>query len=174
MLTSELIKPRLRFSGSTLSVEMVNEQDPFLQQTAQDLMTLLQRHVGETQEAWEETQASYEGTRVDYIIVRGLAKVLTDAATFTPLETPLPPVTLRERVFAHGPVFRSPDMFHPQTRQEVLQEVTSELTLCAEQIEALLFADRPASYRLTDLRASCPLQSGINTWCSLLGLAYHH
>ncbi len=150
MLTSELIKPRLRFSGSTLSVEMVNEQDPFLQQTAQDLMTLLQRHVGETQEAWEETQASYEGTRVDYIIVRGLAKELTDAATFTPLETPLPPVTLRERVFAHGPVFRNPDMFHPQTRQEVLQEVTSELTLCAEQIEALLFADRPASYRLTD------------------------
>ncbi len=28
MLTSDLIKPRLRMQGSTLSVEMVNEQDP--------------------------------------------------------------------------------------------------------------------------------------------------
>src|SRR5436305_15340182 len=97
MLTSELIRPRLRFSGSTLSVEMVDERDASLQQTAQDLINLLRRHVGCALEKWEEALAAYEGARVDYVVVRGLAKVLADAATFIPLVTPLVPAMLRER-----------------------------------------------------------------------------
>ena len=55
MLTSELIRPRLRMHGSTLHVEMVHEQDPFLQQRAQDLIGLFQQYRGQTQAAWEET-----------------------------------------------------------------------------------------------------------------------
>ncbi len=179
MLTSELIRPRLRFTGSTLSVEMVDEQDPFLLQTAQDLIALLQRHMGQTQEEWEETLAVYEGARVDYIILRGLAKVLTDAATFTPLETPLPPAQLREQLFARGPLFKHPDMFHPQTREEVLQESAGELGLSREHLDAMLFADRHASYRLTDLgpawkpsallaRYNLELARGVLYWASHL------
>ena len=41
MLTSELISPGYACTGSTLRVEMVNEQDPSLQQTAQDLPLLI-------------------------------------------------------------------------------------------------------------------------------------
>jgi predicted nuclease of restriction endonuclease-like RecB superfamily len=150
MLTGDMIRPRLRFSGSTLSVEVVNEQDASLLQTAQDLIALLHHHVSRTQEEWEEALDAYEGERVDYVVVRGLAKVLTDAATFTPLATPVPPIVLRERLFARGPVFESPDLFHPQTRQEVLQEVAGELALSTEELESMLFADRYASYLLTD------------------------
>src|SRR5205823_6546602 len=134
MLTSELIRPRLRFSGSSLSVEMVDEQDASLQQTAQELIDLLHHHAGCTQEAWEEGLASYEGARVDYVVVRGLAKVLTDAATFTPLATPLLPAMLRERLFVHGPVFTTPQLFHPQTRYEVVQGVADELGISSEQV----------------------------------------
>jgi len=83
--------------GSTLHVEMVHEQDPSLQQTAQDLISLFHHHRGQSQAAWEEAVRAYEGTGVDYVLIRGLAKVLADAATFTPLSTPLPPATLRER-----------------------------------------------------------------------------
>jgi uncharacterized protein len=179
MLTSDLIRPRLRFTGSTLSVEMVDEQDPYLLQTAQDLVALLQRHIGQTQEEWEETLAMYEGARVDYIILRGLAKVLIDSATFTPLETPIPPARLREQLFARGPVFRHPDMFHPQTRREILQEAAGELGLSAEQVDAMLFADRHASYRLTDIgpawspsallaRYNLELARGVLYWASHL------
>jgi predicted nuclease of restriction endonuclease-like RecB superfamily len=150
MLTSDLIKPRLRIQGSSLLVEMVNEQSPSLQQIAQDVIYLFHLHKGQSQAAWEEALRAYEGTNVDYILIRGLAKVLTDAATFTPLPTPLPPATLRERVFARGPVFAKPDMFHPTTRQEVLQELADELGLSAEDLDEMLFADRQTSYRLTD------------------------
>ncbi len=74
MLTSELIKPRLRMQGSTLRVEMVNEQDPSLQQTAQDLLCLFQQYSGQSQAAWEEAVRVYEGTRMDYVLIRGLTQ----------------------------------------------------------------------------------------------------
>jgi uncharacterized protein len=150
MLTSELIRPRLRMQGSTLQVEMVNEQDPSLQQIAQDLIYLLHSHTGQSQAAWEEAVRTYEGTSVNYVLIRGLAKVLTDSAMFTPLTTPLPPLILRERAFAYGPVFEKPDMFHPATRQEVLREIADGPGLSIGELDEMLFADRRASYRLTD------------------------
>ena len=150
MLTSELIRPRLRIHGSNLRIEMVNEQDPSLQQKAQDLICLFHRHQSQSQAAWEEAVRAYEGTNVDYVFIRGLAKVLTDAATFKPLTTPLSPATLREQIFAYGPVFEKPDRFHPTTRQEVLREVADTLELSLGELDEILFADRGASYRLMD------------------------
>jgi uncharacterized protein len=150
MLTSDLIRPRLRIHGSNLRVAMVNEQDPALQQIAQDLIGLFQGHRGQSQAAWEEAARAYEGTNTDYVFIRGLAKVLADAATFEPPATPLPPATLREQVFAYGPVFEKPDLFHPTTRQAVLREVADSLELSAGELDEILFADRGASYRLMD------------------------
>ena len=150
MLTSELVRPRLRIHGSNLRIEMVNEQDPSLQQKAQDLICLFHRHQSQSQAAWEEAVRAYEGTNVDYVFIRGLAKVLTDAATFKPLTTPLSPATLREQIFAYGPVFEKPDRFHPTTRQEVLREVADTLELSLGELDEILFADRGASYRLMD------------------------
>jgi uncharacterized protein len=154
MLTSELIRPRLRIHGSTLRVEMVNEHDPLLQQTAQDLISLFQRYQGQSQAAWEAALRMYEGARLDYAFIRGLAKVLTDAATFTPLLTPLAPLLLRERSFAYGPVFEKPDLFRPATRQEVLREIAYEPGLSGFSVaehDEMLYADRHGSYRLTDV-----------------------
>lgn len=150
MLTSDLIKPRLRLRGSTVTVEMVDEQNAALQRVAQDLIDLFLHHAGQSQAAWEEALESYIGTRVDYVLIRGLAKVLTDGAEFTPIVTPLPPTILREQAFAYGPVFRHTDMLHPSTRQDVLQQLSGTLELPAEQVESMLFADRHATYRLTD------------------------
>src|SRR5947199_1546793 len=150
MLTSELIRPRLRIRGTNLHIEMVNEQDPSLQQKAQDLIYLFNRQQSQSQAAWEEAVRAYEGTNVDYIFIRGLAKVLTDAAIFKPLTTPLPPATLREHIFAYGPVFEKTDIFHPTTRQEVLREVADTLELSLGELDEILFADRGASYRLMD------------------------
>jgi uncharacterized protein len=154
MLTSELIRPRLRIHGSTLRVEMVNENDPLLQQTAQDLIRLFHCCQGQSHAAWEAAMRVYEGARLDYAFIRGLAKVLTDSATFTPLLTPLPPLLLRERTFAYGPVFEKPDLFRPATRQEVLREIAYEPGLSGFSMaehDEMLYADRHASYRLTDV-----------------------
>ena len=150
MLTSELVKPRLRVKGANLFVEMVNEQDPALQQTAQDVITLFRLHQGQSQASWDEALRAYEGASIDYILIRGLAKVLADAATFTPPTTPRPPTILREQVFAYGPVFEKPDMFHLQSREEILQKAAHEHGLSPTEFDEMLFADRHASYILSD------------------------
>jgi predicted nuclease of restriction endonuclease-like RecB superfamily len=155
MLTADLIRPRLQWEGKTLSVKMVDEQDASALRTAQDLLTLLKNMVGQSLAAFQSSLELYEGDRIDYLFIRGLAKILLDAATFTPLSTPLPPKELRARLFAIGPVFSSPaDLFHLQTRQEALQQVAGELGIGIDQIDLTFFADRLAAYLLTDLGPS--------------------
>jgi uncharacterized protein len=150
MLTSDLIRPRLRTTGSSVFVERVNEQDPVLQQTAYDLLTLFRSHTGSQRKSWEQALDTFIGTRIDYVVLRGLAKVITDAALFTPLSTATPPLLLREQVFARGPVFRTPDMFHPHTREGVLKEIASPFELPSEGLETWLYADRQINYILSD------------------------
>jgi predicted nuclease of restriction endonuclease-like RecB superfamily len=150
MLTSDLIRPRLRMNGSLISVEQVGEHDLALQQTASDLITLFRSHTGQPRSSWEKALDAFIGTRIDYVVIRGLAKVLTDAAVFTPLSTPIPPTTLREQAWAFGPVFRKPGLFHARTRQEVMEEIATPLGLASEDLTALLYADRQINYLLTD------------------------
>lgn len=150
MLTADLVKPRLHKRGEKLYVTLLKSGKHELK-TAKELIDLFGQHAGQPLRIWDESLEAYEGDRTDYIIIRGLAKVLEDAATFTPLETPFAPPELREMLFERGPVFDKVDLFHPLTQRDTLETVASELTLSVSQIETLLFADRPAEYILTDL-----------------------
>ena len=184
MLTADLVRPRLQLRKSELSIDMLDEHDFHWQQTAQDLIALLRQHIGQSLAAWDRTLDTYIGDRVDYVVLRGMAKVLTDAATFTPLATPLAPVQLRERLFASGPVFTAPQLFHQQTRYEVVESVAKELAIPSEQVEATLFADRPATYLLTDAgpewtpaglitRYNLELARGVLYWASQVRIEAH-
>jgi predicted nuclease of restriction endonuclease-like RecB superfamily len=84
------------------------------------------------------------------MVVRGLAKVLGDAATFTPTTTPALPAEIRAQLFAQGPVFETPDLLHPRTRDLVLQETAVEYQVSSQQVDTLLYADRLAAYLLSD------------------------
>jgi predicted nuclease of restriction endonuclease-like RecB superfamily len=184
VLTAELVRPRLRVRGTEVSIDMLDAGDAYWLQSAAELIALWQRQAGQSQAAWNRAVESYEGERVDYVVVRGLAKVLSDAATFLPLTTPLAPVELRERLFARGPAFATPQLFHPQARYEVVQSVADELGISAEQVEATLFADRPATYLLTDMgpawtaqellvRYNLELARGVLYWASQVQIEVH-
>ena len=151
MLTADLVKPRLRARGQHLHIEMLDPQHGFWQTCADELITLFQAHAGQTQGDWETALFDYEGDRTDYEIIRGLAKVLSDAATFERIETPIEPDVLRQRLFSTGPVFGKPDLFHPESRNTVLQQVADEFEMTVEQVETALFADRTSQYRITDV-----------------------
>ncbi len=184
MLTAELVKPRLRTLGSQLYIDLLDIHDPCWQQTAADLIALLQSHIGQSQTSWETVLEAYEGERVDYIIVRGLAKVLSDGANFAPLETPLPPKEIRERLFSYGPVFTNAQLFQQQTRHDVMQALANELGSSTEHLEASLFADRFASAILSDAghewtpagliaRYNLELARGVLYWASHMRIEVH-
>ncbi len=85
MLTSDLVTPRVRCSATTLTVAFLNEQDTHWQKTARELIVLFAGQLGKTLTAWTQALETYIGDRLDYVVMRGLAKVLTDAATFSAL-----------------------------------------------------------------------------------------
>ena len=142
MLRSDLVRPRLRKRGDSLRVDMLDTDSKNWQRTAAELTKLFRSHVGQTQRVWENALEAYEGDRVDYIVIRGLAKVLSDAATFVQMESACESAEAREKVFARGPVFVRRDLFNTRTRDEVLHQVADELSLTPQQVEAALFADR--------------------------------
>ncbi|MGH2496908.1 MAG: DUF790 family protein [Ktedonobacteraceae bacterium] len=179
MLTADLITPRLRWSSTTLTIELLDERDPHWQQTAGELIALLHSQVGCSHASWARALEAYIGDSLDYVVMRGLAKVLTDAATFTPPATNVPPAVIRERLFVYGAVFEGRDVFHTQTRQEVVQGAATELGLSEEQVETAIFADRPSHTILTDLgpswtpenllaRYNLELTRGVLYWASQL------
>jgi predicted nuclease of restriction endonuclease-like RecB superfamily len=150
MLTGELVRPRLKQRGDLLTVDWLDPNSQHWQQTAADLIALFGRQQGQTRSVWAAALERYEGERTDYTVVRGLAKVLEDAATFTPIETSLHPVDLRKQLFVQGAVFEQPSLFRPHTRADVIAALASDLGATAEQIEAALFADRLGEHLLTN------------------------
>lgn len=149
MLTADLVRPRLRQYAGELRIDWL-EHSPKWLKTAAELITLFREQLGRTQEEWELHLAEYEGYRTDYIVIRGLAKVLTDAAEFSADKSPIDPSELRLRIFAEGPALdEEPDGLY-RTRNSRLEQIAGEYELGESQIEYLLYADRPAKYRLVD------------------------
>ncbi len=151
MLTSDLVKPRLKQRKGMVKVDWLDLNNAYWIQTASELITLFAQHVGQPRQTWDIALEQYEGTRTDYIVVRGLAKILENAAQFQPLETDITPAELRHTLFMRGPAFIQIDLFQPQTRADIINRLADEASITPQQIEAALFADRPAESLLINL-----------------------
>ena len=184
MLTGDLVRPRLRKKGSRLEVDMLPASNRHWLKTAADLITLFADHRSQSRETWDASLEAYEGERIDYDVIRGLAKVLCDAASFEAIELPISPVEIRQSVFAMGPVFAERDLFHQQTAEEVFAAAAEQLQIEPEWVETALFADRPATYRLADIgpdwtpadliqRYNLELARGVLYWASELHIDIH-
>lgn len=150
MLTADLIRPRLRIRKGALRIDAIDVADAYWQQTAAELADLFRAQTGRTGTDWQAALERYEGERVDYIVVRGLAKVLSDAATFSSIPVACDPVLLRRQLFARGPAFAETDLFHMRNRHDLIIETAVEIGVQPEDVETALFADRPAEYLLMD------------------------
>ena len=150
MLTADLVRPRLRERDGGLHIHDLAPDQTRWQRTAADLIRICQQHLNQTQGDWQMAVETYAGDRTDYEVIRGLAKVLSDAAVFEPLDTPIAPAALRQQLFVQGPMFDQADLFTPMTRSDLIAQAAVELDLSTEQIEAILYADRPSAYRLID------------------------
>ncbi len=178
MLTGDLVRPRLRKRGSQVIIERLPDSVHWMR-TAEQLIALFRAHKGYPQHVWESALEAFEGDSTDYIVIRGLAKVLSDAATFEAIETSISPETIRQRVFALGPVFPTIDLFHQHSRADVFASVAQETGLDPEHIEQMLFADRPSEYLLVDAgpewtpsaliaRYNLELARGVLYWARLM------
>ncbi|MCQ3930415.1 MAG: hypothetical protein DPW16_08130 [Chloroflexi bacterium] len=179
MLTADLIRPRLRIRGDALHVELLPPENRHWQATAAALIDLFQNLSGHTSREWEMAVEQLEGERLDYVVLRGLAKVLSDGATWVTHSTPLPPADLRRLVFGRGPVLDEADLFHPQSRAILLQDIAAELGTDMTTLEQSLFADLASESVLAEIgptwtpeslitRYNLELTRGVLYWARLM------
>jgi predicted nuclease of restriction endonuclease-like RecB superfamily len=144
MLTADLIRPRLGQGGGKVWTRSLGVRDERYLNIATDLRALYRDHVGRRRGELEEALSDYEGESLDYPIIRGLAKTLSDGCYFAS-EPPLKPWALREHLFLRaaerGPVVGHPDLLHRTTRDDVIAETAAELGLSTQIVERALYAD---------------------------------
>jgi predicted nuclease of restriction endonuclease-like RecB superfamily len=184
VLTADLVRPRVHANGPAIRTRPVSLHDAASLQTAAELIALFQAHQGRPRwELWAALE-DYEGDRLDYTFIRGLAKVLSDAATFAS-EPPVLPADLREALFRRaaerGPVVARADLLHPPQREALLAETAAGLGLDPEAAERALYADLLEEQLLTDLgpawappdllaRYNLELARGLLYWASEMRL----
>ena len=139
MLTGDLL--RARGTRQEVSPGFIDPANARYQERATNLVRIAREAV-QAQLTRRELEARYEeeivGTGLDHKLSRGLARIVLDRCDFD-TESPLDPVDLRARIFAHGPVARRPGPL--PTANNVFEKVASELGVSAEAVRRGLFAD---------------------------------
>jgi hypothetical protein len=184
MLTADLIRPRVRVWGNEIMTQPLSQKDPSGLRTAAELIQLFQTHLNHPRRELEAALEDYEGDRLDYPILRGFAKVLSDAATFAN-EPPVDPTNLRTALFRRaaerGPVVAHPDLLHPSIRETLISEVAESFGLTPAGVEHVLYADLPEEQLLVALgpnwtapelvgRYNLELARGLLYWASEMRL----
>ena len=157
MLTADLIRPRVRVRNGEITTQSLSLDSRTARQTAADLIQIFQEHVDRPRWELDEALEEYEGVRLDYPIIRGLAKVLRDGATFAS-SPQVSPVDLRTALFhlaaEGGPVVMRTDAIHPTRRETLLAEVAAQYRLTPDDVESSLYADLLEEQILTDVGAA--------------------
>ncbi len=148
MLTSDLI--RIRHSKGTIIPRYIKSSQAQLDKAAA-LIELYKTHVGRTRGELEEAIKESIGDGTDFLIQRGLAKLLADRSTFA-VQAVIEPRLVREKLFTkafeHHPVALRENPQHWPTRQEIIASVAQELQCTPDEIEQAFYADLQDAYVL--------------------------
>jgi len=155
MLKSELIRPRIKIRDGQVSTRPIKADYRYLT-IANELTSLYRVHVGTSRAELTTALRDYEGDRLDYPIIRGLAAVLEARCTFTSPILNTDPADLRAALFQQGPVTHQPDLFNQTKREQVITSAAVALGLTETEVETGLFADLAEEQILLDTGESMP------------------
>jgi uncharacterized protein len=184
MLTADLIRPRIRIRGNEVTTQPLSQTDPRGLRTSDELIQLFHAYLNQPRRELEAALEEYEGDRLDYPVLRGLAKVLSDSATFAN-EPAIDPAELRTALFARaaerGPIVAHADLLHPPIRETILSEVAESFGRTPAEVEHTIYADLPEEQLLVELgpkwtaqelvgRYNLELARGLLYWASEMRL----
>jgi predicted nuclease of restriction endonuclease-like RecB superfamily len=164
MLTSDLLrvrvnKPAKKSEAKTARVEpeYLDVESPDALARAAELIEIFERHRDDAEQntrgAVDEALDDVIGHGTDFVIWRGLAKLLFDRTEFEVVSS-VEPGEIRRAVFAAsaelGPVTSG------EVRRRVLEQAGVALELAPEEVEESLYADLDARKKLTSFKAIEP------------------
>ena len=95
MLTGALARPRLRVHQGEIQPRLLAVDDAAWLATAAALLQAYEARLGDSAGALEEAVKALCGDRPDFVVLRGLAKVLNDSAEWAQPDSVQPPEELR-------------------------------------------------------------------------------
>ncbi len=153
MLTADLVRFRRR--KGRLRPQYVDPTDGRLVSRARTVCRAYSDHRGHRRAELDETLRDLVGDETEFLVSRGLAKLMDDRATWETV-SPIDCVDLRRRVFeaaaAAHPVGSVRSRLHPVSRADVLASVAAEIGVAPDAVEAGLYADLKSNQVMTDLR----------------------
>ena len=159
MLTGDLV--RVQQKGKILIPSFVNPSHRRVQETANDLFDVLQNALtrqATRQEIDQEIDWSVADRR-DHKMVRGMAKVGLDRATFETQST-IDPATVRDEVFTQAaemrPLALEGDPLQRNTAQTVYEAVAARLGVTTSELQSALYGDLKSAQKLIALRLDSP------------------
>lgn len=162
MLTTDLI--RARVAQGRIIPRYLKRGDELALDRAEQLISAFNAHLGKTRGELEEAITAAIGDGTDYVLWRGLAKLLYDRAELS-VESPIPCEELRRVVFEEEalrhPVVREESAAElgarkAATRSEVLAAAAARLSIGPEAVEAAMFADLEEAHRLARFSTLSP------------------
>ena len=158
MLTADLV--RARWTRDGLQLRWADPDDPEVMTLAQELIAIFEAHDQRPRWALDDAVADHIGDATDFMLRRGLVKLLTDRSTFE-AQAAVEPAEVRRAVFAAAtarwPVGEAADE-HLTDRAEVLAEVAEALGVTAAEVDAALYADLKREELLVAFEAQAPRQ----------------
>lgn len=148
MLTSDLVRATVR--SGRVRPRFVSVGDEALGRQAAALVALVHEHEGRSLGELEEAIGDHIGDDVDYLVRRGLVKLLLDRTELT-VPSPRAPHLIREVVFEEaartwpvGPAGSE----SLASRRDAVERAAARLEMDPDVVEASLFADRRVEQRL--------------------------
>lgn len=157
MLTADLV--RARVVKGEVRPRYVDPAEPGLRELAAQMLALYAGHLGKTRDALEGALAALLGEGTDYLLHRGLAKLLADRSEFA-VQSPVEPVELRRALFEeaakHHPAVLTADEVHTVTRDAVIARVAERFGVPAEALAAAMYADLEGEQVITAAPGTTP------------------
>ena len=152
MLTADLIRSWKK--GPHIGPKYIDVDSALYLDLAQRLVRLFVEHKGHTRGELQEALKDHMADSPDYLIHRGLSKLLMDRSEFEiSRKSGLDPKMLREQLFLRAvneaPVVIQPDLIHPVTKADILNAVAAELNSTPETVETEMYADLPQNHFLS-------------------------
>ena len=159
MLTADLIRTWKK--GPYLGPKYIKVDSAEYLTLAQALLDLFGEHKGLTRGELHEALKKHLAFSPDYLIHRGLSKLLLDLAEFHVVQkSGIDPKLLRARIFSraseNAPIVMQPDMIHPVTKHHILEAIALELNTDADTIASEMYADLPQNHILATFDPPTP------------------
>ncbi|MFO0604020.1 MAG: DUF790 family protein [Polyangiales bacterium] len=157
MLTADLVSARI--VKGEVRPRYVRADDPAALELARQVVDVFDAHVGKTREALDNALAALLGEGTEFLLHRGLAKLLADRATFE-VKAPCEPALLRRRLFEEAakvhPAVAVADAVHTVSRDDVVRRVAEELGVDPREATAAMYADLEGELVMTEGPALAP------------------